>query len=423
MKLILKKRFRESFARKRHLCLHSNDQVKARNMKKLIYTLLVWRYKHGKENIKINKVLKVAIVHYLYLVCIDEDQCKISRPIRTLNTLITNFTESQCNLYFRFRKTELPSLLHLLRFPDKMILSNRCSMQGEEVLLRGLYELVAGERQITISDKVFGRENTQQSRAFSCFIDHIYTNFHHLVHDNLNWWHITGLMEVSAKAIKDKLRFIAEGCEFVDAPDVAHLIDCNCNPTSVCGGGPAESGANSARWDDRIQRSFYNGWKSIHGLKHQTVDNAFGMTVDMYGPASVRRNDLELLRLSNINDRMVALTNHIIFGDSAYKPRSRVRSYYHADEENPIANFVRWNAAMKKIRISIEWNYGYTATLFRYICNKQKLKILGSDKVMKVYTVATLFRNFHIAAYGGQTSNYFNLTTNFLAAYINQTDL
>lgn len=75
------------------------------------------------------------------------------------------------------------------------------------------------------------------------------------------------------------------------------------------GGGPREAGANSVRWDTMMQRAFYNGWKSVHGLKHQTVDNALGFTVDMHGPTSLRRNDLTLLRESNIVDRLAAMQN------------------------------------------------------------------------------------------------------------------
>ena len=86
---------------------------------------------------------------------------------------------------------------------------------------------------------------------------------------------------------------------------VSHFIDCNCLPTTVTGGGPTEGGANAIRWDDDIQRAFYNGWKSIHGLKHQTVDNAYGFTEDMFGPTSLRRNDLTLLRDSLINNRYI----------------------------------------------------------------------------------------------------------------------
>ena len=49
-----------------------------------------------------------------------------------------------------------------------------------------------------------------------------------------------------------------------------YFIDCKCSPTSVVGGGPAEDGVNAARWDVEVNRAFYNGWKSVHGLKHQT---------------------------------------------------------------------------------------------------------------------------------------------------------
>ena len=37
------------------------------------------------------------------------------------------------------------------------------------------------------------------------------------------------------------------------------------------GGGPAEAGANTMRWVSELHEAFYNGWKSLNGLKHQTV--------------------------------------------------------------------------------------------------------------------------------------------------------
>jgi hypothetical protein len=81
----------------------------------------------------------------------------------------------------------------------------------------------------------------------------------------------------------------------------------------------------------------YNGRKSLNGLKHQTVDNAYGFTVDMFGPTSLRRNDLTLLRLSNINDRQAKLQRgsedqFMTFGDSAYKRRSYKRRRYILDQ-------------------------------------------------------------------------------------------
>ena len=54
-------------------------------------------------------------------------------------------------------------------------------------------------------------------------------------------------------------------------------------------------------------------------------------------------------------------------GDSAYKKKSHITSYHRADEL--IEDFKAWNNAMKKVRISIEWDYGYTASLFKYVTN------------------------------------------------------
>jgi hypothetical protein len=167
------------------------------------------------------------------------------------------------------------------------------------------------------------------------------------------------------------------------------------SPYYLVGGGPAEAGANAAKWDDLVQRAFYNGWKSVHGLKHQTVDDAFGFTEDMYGPTSLRRNDLTLLRKkSNINGRLVvlqanAVLQYIVMGDSAYKTRSHITSYLIAADH--IDGYLAWNRQMKKVRISIEWNYGHTATLFKYLQNKRKMKLLASTTVSKVYTVLINF--------------------------------
>ena len=79
---------------------------------------------------------------------------------------------------------------------------------------------------------------------------------------------------------------------------------------------------------------------------------------------------------------------------------------------------------MKRVRVSIEWNYGATASLFRYIGNKGKLSILGHRTIAKIYTVATILRNLNIGYYGCQSSNYFNvaLDENFVEKYITQTD-
>ena len=90
-----------------------------------------------------------------------------------------------------------------LKFEDKCILENGSVLSGEEILLRGLYELVSGADQHEII-AIFGNDQTVQSRAFKYFINHIYDIFLHLVTDNLQWWYNGGYMHQSRDAIREK---------------------------------------------------------------------------------------------------------------------------------------------------------------------------------------------------------------------------
>ena len=72
-------------------------------------------------------------------------------------------------------------------------------------------------------------------------------------------------------------------------------------------------------------------------------------------------------------------------------------------------------------------NYGYTASLFKYLQQYTKLRLMESDNVTMVYTVAILFRNLYVSCYGSQTTQYFGINLpeefpNFLEKYINGED-
>ncbi len=132
-------------------------------------------------------------------------------------------------------------------------------MSGEEVLLRGLYELGSGENQHKIARNVFGKDQPFQSRAFSTFIEFVHEKHSHLLLNNLNWWYRNGFFQQSAAAVGRKTGLANNRVGF--------FIDCNCWQTRTPGGGPAENGRFAKRWRKLIQQAFYNGWKSVHGLK------------------------------------------------------------------------------------------------------------------------------------------------------------
>jgi hypothetical protein len=368
---------------------------------------------------------KMLLARYLSLAFEEEIPPQLTKAeyfTPNLRRTIDSFRECQCRINFRFTKSQLKLLLPLLRLPHICTLKNRLKLTGEEVMLRGLYEFSSGDNQEQMSVNVFGGDQPTQSRAFHFFINHMYGTFQHLVHDNLAWWYRNGFCQQSAYAIGVKM-----GLPNPEENLVSVFIDCNCEPCSVTGGGPSEAGANAARWDDRIQQAFYNGWKSIHGLKHQTINDVFGICVDMRGPASLRRNDMHLLRDSDLVNRFSDLQlneerQYIIMGDSAYNKQSHLTSYHKRDDQIP--GFKTWNLAMKRCRISIEWDYGYTASLFKYVACERKLKLLKGHLVAKVYTVATILRNIVQGFSGGETSNYFDvaLPSNYVEHYLTQTD-
>lgn len=73
--------------------------------------------------------------------------------------LITTFAKM---LFFKYFSI-------VLQVAEECHLENGSVMTGEEILLRGLYELVTGETQSSNTEHVFRREFTQQSRAFKFY--------------------------------------------------------------------------------------------------------------------------------------------------------------------------------------------------------------------------------------------------------------
>jgi len=91
---------------------------------------------------------------------------------------------------------------------------------------------------------------------------------------------------------------------------------------------------------------------------HQSVDNAWEIAEYFYGPTSVRRNDLALLRQSRINTRFAEeqlneVNQYIIMEDSAYNKDSHLTRYHKLN--HMIENYIEWNKAMTDVRISIEF--------------------------------------------------------------------
>ena len=138
------------------------------------------------------------------------------------------------------------------------------------------------------------------------------------------------------------------------------------------------------------------------------------MTAHMYGPASLRRKDLKLLRECELNQKFEQLQigrpiQLKFYGDSIYPRPSHLHSSWRSND------LCQWqqeeNRRYTKICVSIEWNYMITGNLYGYVKKLNKLKILGSSNV---YTVATLLRNCHVAMYVVKCRAILMFTDSFL---------
>jgi hypothetical protein len=143
---------------------------------------------------------------------------------------IDDFDEGSCKAAFRFRRNELKQLFILMKFPQLVRFEDRSVLSGEEIFLRGLFELCTGEDQYQICNYVFGRDQPVQSRAFKFFIEFIFNKYGKILCNGLKWFFDNGLVQQSADAITRKHGIVMEGFKF------AFFIDCNCLKTSRVGG-------------------------------------------------------------------------------------------------------------------------------------------------------------------------------------------
>ena len=358
-----------------------------------------------KERVPLLEILGLRSLYQWY--CIAAEENNIEKPISYhMDRTINSFTQDECDRLFRFKKRDLPRLLHVLGMPALVKLDNRSVFTSEEVLLLCLCRMTTPGRMEDLARAYFGREYSQLARAFRWFLKFVRNTFWEKMTNNLRFWKT--YFPACARAIRRKA--LDFGCDFNEAAfQIAGFIDDNCFSTCAPGG-PKYSGRGSDRASLLLQRAFYNGWKAIHGLKWQTFDLPNGLTADMFGPRTVRANDLRVLRNSNLNNRMAELQEgnvmqYMIYGDGIFPVMSHIRSRH---KNNLTARQLLENGTMAKLRISIEWHYGNLCTMFPMLDYKRNLKI-RQQPLKSLYFTATFLRNCHVCIYGNNTSAYFDL--------------
>ena len=343
----------------------------------------------------------------------DEAEPKIKHARRTLK----DFDAGTYSAKFRFRSADdLHKLMTLLQLPATVkVRSYRYT--NEEIILISLMRLSYPARWLDVAHHFPGRGRAALQSAFYWFLDFMIQKWGYLLLNNREFW-LPRMVE-SAEAIRVKLATLPTiayrqqdhlPANQVGGFAVFGFIDNTMVAMCRPGGGPRTEGVQAPRHDPLLQRAWWTGWKKLHGMKWQTVTMANGMDFEVWGPASVRRNDLYTLSKSRILEKLAELQQDQalkfkLFGDSAY-----------FDEE-----FLATNAGrgMASCRETIEWRYKDLKGTWKYLDYRHCLQ-LQKQPIAKIIFVCMLLSNAHCTMYGCEAAAYFDCPPPSLEEWLSQ---
>ena len=158
--------------------------------------------------------------------------------------------------------------------------------------------------------------------------------------------------------------------------------------------------------------AIYNGYEKANGWKYQDLDHPDDMSSINYGPIEGRGGDSRVLGESALlafldsilplpappTEEEPEVPQFTIYGDKAYPLRPRLMTPFRGNNLTPLQQ--HFNTTFASIRITVEWGFGKTVTLFNFrVQQKSYLSRLGH-----MYIVATLLRNCHTCFYQGEAS-------------------
>jgi hypothetical protein len=284
---------------------------------------------------KIKALLKLEVFNLLRIVVVDvPDRPKMRQWVKghTFVSMEAHLLNIGVSVSERFRFQSFDQLRRLLVgfcFPTGLIkLKNRYKIQAEELVMISLTRLAFPARWSDLYERFPGRKRWFLRSAFYWFLDFMITNWGYLLLNNMEYWKPS--LAASCKAIRLKLMNLNwPHCKQFHPPAnepggfrYAGFID-NTMFAFSRPGGNTDGGSAAPRVPKEIQQAWYTGWKKLHGMKWQTVILANGMDLHVFGPLSVRKNDLTSLELSKFEEQFAQLQQGSdiilkIFGDSAY---------------------------------------------------------------------------------------------------------
>jgi hypothetical protein len=323
---------------------------------------------------------------------------------------INDFSDSDCQLYFRFLKVDLLNIANQL-WPrlspylqslnsNRIEVGNRYIAHYETCLCAYLYKMSRPSRLVGDAERFFGIRKSKLSQMIICMGAALYQlAIRYLTNPTI--WH--PLMPKYATLIESKCGIFPNIWGFIDG-----TIRRTCRPIE-------------------FQELVYTRYKKCHGIKFQSVVTPDGYIACLHGPYVARRHDARILRESGLLETLHRLMPadgsngpvFAMFGDLAY-PQS---IYLFGGFVNPVRNSpeARFNRRMSKVRIIVEWGFANVLRRWQHLDFQREMKIF-LQPIAQQYINCAFLTNISNCFYGGATNEYFDCSTMSLEMYLSLID-
>ena len=322
--------------------------------------------------------------------------------------VLNDFNESQCLMYFRFKKVHLRKVLTLL-WPrlepnlagerTRIFCTNRYRVHYETAMLIMLYRFSRPIRIRPEMESFFGMRKSHISAVLQTITTAMYAVSQPYLNNPGIFRH---RMALYARKVYRKCELLQNVWGFIDG-----TLRKICRPTY-------------------FQRQAYSGHKRCHGVKFQAIYTPDGLIACLFGPMNGNRHDSHMLRESQVLEQLTALMPaeeeeiiYLLYGDPAY-PQSiyLIGGYPHPAPGTQEADF---NTAMSKVREAVEWAFKEIIAQWRFLDYRASIKIFEMP-IARYYTIAAFLQNLRSTVYDNQTSVYFDMDTMELEDYIKLVD-
>jgi nuclease HARBI1 len=177
----------------------------------------------------------------------------------------------------------------------------------------------------------------------------------------------------------------------------------------------------------RGQREFYNGHKKFHCLAFQGFVTPDGLFASFCGGVPGAHHDQWVLRHSGLENALRLMNGmhghgnrqYHLYADKGYRNNDVIVTPYRPYQLDPVTEAI--NAAMSRVRVSVEWMFGVLMSLWKFLGARTSLKT-GSMPVTQLFIVSALLTNLHGCLYGNIVSDKFNVETN-ICEYLHVVDV